>query len=148
MFALRAFAGAAVVAMAANFAHAADFRSTGENPAVLYDAPSAKAKKLFVIGGGYPLEVVVKLEGWTKVRDAAGVLSWIENSNLTERRTVLVKEPLADVRQAAEDRAPLVFQAERDVLLELVEVTGTGWARVNHRDGQSGFVKLTQIWGV
>jgi len=128
---------------------AAEFRSIGESFAVLYDAPSAKAKKLYVMGRGYPLEVVVTLEGWTKVRDASGELFWVENSNLSkDYHTVLVKAQLADVRQAADDGSPLVFQAQRNVILDLVEVTANGWAHVSHPDGQSGFVKLSQIWGV
>ena len=127
---------------------AADFRSVAENAAVLYDAPSAKAKKLYVIGRSYPVEVIVVVEGWIKVRDASGELAWIESRGLSERRTVMVKTPLADIRQAADDHAPLVFQAEQSVLLDLVELTGTGWARVTHRDGQSGYVKLSQVWGV
>jgi len=129
-------------------ARAADFRSIAENAAVLYDAPSAKAKKLYVIGRGYPVEVIVVVAGWIKIRDASGELAWIESRALSERRTVMVKAPLADIRQAADDRAPLVFQAEQSVLLELVELTGAGWARVTHRDGQSGYVKLSQVWGV
>ncbi len=127
---------------------AADFRSIAENAAVLYDAPSARAKKLYVIGRGYPVEVIVVVEGWIKIRDASGELAWVEAKNLSERRTLMVKTPLADIRQAADDHAPLVFQAEQSVLLELVELTGTGWARVTHRDGQSGYVKLGQVWGV
>lgn len=126
---------------------AAEFRSIADNAAVLYDAPSAKAKKLYVIGRNYPVEIVVIVEGWTKVRDAGGELAWIESKYLSERRTVMVKVRLADIRQAADDSAPLAFQAEQNVLLDLVELTGTGWARVAHRDGQSGYVRLNQVWG-
>ena len=127
---------------------AAEFRSIADNAAVLYDAPSAKAKRLYVIGRNYPVEIVVVVEGWTKIRDASGELSWIETKSLSERRTVMVKVALADIRQAADDNAPLAFQAEQNVLLDLVELTGTGWARVTHRDGQSGYIRLSQVWGV
>jgi SH3-like domain-containing protein len=129
-------------------AQAAEFRSVAEAAAVLYDAPSAKSKKLFVIGRDYPLEVVVVVEGWTKVRDAGGELTWIESRHLSERRTVMVKVRLADVRTSAADNAPLAFQAEQSVLLSLLELTATGWARVAHRDGQSGFIKTSQVWGL
>ena len=129
-------------------AGAAEFRSVADNAAVLYDAPSAKAEKRHVVGRGYPLEVIVVVEGWTKVRDASGELAWIESKVLSEHRTVIVKTRLADIRQAADDRAPLAFQAEQNVLLDLVELTGTGWARVTHRDGQSGYIKVSQVWGI
>jgi SH3-like domain-containing protein len=135
------------ILLAAMPAAAADFRSVAENAAVLYDAPSAKSKKLFVIGRGYPVEVVVTVEGWTKIRDAGGDLAWIESKNLGDRRTLLVKVKIADVRQSAADSSTVVFQAEQNVLLDLVELTGNGWARVTHRDGQSGYIKLIQVWG-
>ena len=124
----------------------AEFRSVAENAAVLYDAPSIKAKKLYVVSHGYPVEIVVAVEGWSKVRDANGELTWIESRHLAEKRTVLVKAPLAQVRASADDKAPVVFQAQQDVVLELIEVAG-GWLRVRHRDGQAGYVRTAQAWG-
>ena len=59
-----------------------------------------------------------------------------------------VKVRLADVRQAAADSAPLAFQAEQNVLLDLVELTDSGWARVAHRDGQGGYIRINQVWGL
>ena len=129
-------------------AGAAEFRSVADNAAVLYDAPSVRAKKLHILGRNYPVETVVVVEGWIKIRDASGELAWIEARNLSERRTVMVRVKVADIRQAANDAAPLAFQAEQNVLLDLNELTGTGWARVTHRDGQSGFIKVNQVWGV
>jgi SH3-like domain-containing protein len=119
-----------------------------ETAAVLYDAPSAKAKKLYVVGQGYPVEVVVVVEGWSKVRDASGELTWIETKSLSDKRTVVVRQPLAQVRETADDNAPIVFQAQQNVVLELLEVAVGGWLRVRHRDGQSGFIRVSQVWGV
>ena len=127
---------------------AADFRSVAENAAVLYDGPSAKAKKLYVVNHGYPVEVVVVVEGWSKVRDASGDMTWIESKQLSDKRTVMVRMPLAQVREAADDSAPVAFQAQQNVLLELLEVASGGWLRVRHRDGQSGYVRVAQVWGV
>jgi SH3-like domain-containing protein len=129
-------------------AGAAEFRSVAESAAVLYDAPSAKAKKLYVVSHGYPVEVVVVVEGWSKVRDASGELTWIESRLLSEKRTVVVRMPLAHVREAADDHAPVAFQAQQNVLLELLEVAGSGWLRVRHRDGASGYIRVAQVWGV
>ncbi|HKU71241.1 MAG TPA: SH3 domain-containing protein [Burkholderiales bacterium] len=137
---------ASLLALASVAAGAADYRSVADSAAVLYDAPSAKSKKLFVVNQGYPLEVVVVVEGWSKVRDANGDLLWVESKQLTDKRTVLVKAPLAQVREAADDNAPVVFQAQQNVLLEVVEAAGA-WLRVRHRDGQAGFVRVAQVWG-
>ncbi len=114
----------------------------------MYDAPSAKAKPQFVVRPGTPVELVVSLEGWSKVRDSKGDLAWIEKKYLAEKRNVIVRSDRIQVRVAAEDKAALVFEAERDVVLELVEAAPGGWVKVKHRDGQIGFVKAPQVWGL
>jgi SH3-like domain-containing protein len=152
-FRQRAFAMASGVLLAVT-AHAADFRTTSETATLLYDGPSAKARPLFVYGRDVPLEVLVAVEGWTKLRDVAGTIGWVPNKSLAEKRILLVRVPMADVRGMPDDAAPLVFRAEKDVLLELAESASSpamtaapGWVKVRHRDGQIGFVRLNQVFG-
>ncbi|MSQ49475.1 MAG: hypothetical protein EXR30_03700 [Betaproteobacteria bacterium] len=128
-------------------AHAADFRSVQDNAAVLYDAPSRQATPLYVVQRSYPLEVIVNLEAWAKVRDHAGVLSWIEKKALSDKRMVLVTVSSAEARQRPEDSAPAVFTAVQNVALELVEIAPNGWLRLRHSDGATGFVRATAVWG-
>lgn len=126
---------------------AVEFR-TVEVPAVLYDAPSQKGSKLFVIKRNTPVEAVVSLEGWIKVRDSEGGLAWIEKKNLSDRRSLIVTADRAEVRQSPGDAATLVFEAEKSVSLDYVETLPGGWVKVRHRDGQSGFVRANQVWGL
>ena len=133
--------------MAACSAQAAEFRSVQDNAAVLYDAPSRQATPLFVVSRSYPLEVIVNLEAWVKVRDHAGALTWIERKALSDKRMVLVTALSAEVRQRAEDGAPAVFSAAQNVALELVEIAPNGWLRVRHNDGAAGFVRADAVWG-
>ena len=95
---------------------------------------------------GYPLEIVVAVEGWVKVRDATGAFSWIESNKLTDKRTVMVRVPVAEVRAKPDDAASVAFQAQQNVVLELVGVSG-GWVQVRHRDGGTGYVRANQVWG-
>jgi SH3-like domain-containing protein len=133
----------------------ADFMSTSDAATILYDAPSAKAKPLFVLGRDTPLEVIVPVEGWTKVRDAGGTIGWVEKGHLADRRTLVVRVPVADVRASPDEGAPLAFRAENGVLLEIAEpaasaatTTMPGWVKVRHRDGQSGFIRISQVFGL
>ena len=135
------------VLLAALSASAADFRSVQDNAAVLYDAPSRQATPLYVVSRSYPLEVIVNLEAWVKVRDHAGALTWIEKKALSDKRMVLVTAPSAEARQRAEDAAPAVFSAAQNVALELVEIAPNGWLRVRHSDGATGFVRAASVWG-
>lgn len=142
------FAVAVLAALLACPAVAADFKSVTENGTVMFDAPSPKAKKLFVVSRDYPVEVMVVVDNWAKVRDPSGDLSWIERKFLSDRRTVVVTAPVADVRQSNADKSPLVFRAQQGVALELSETGSDGWARVRHRDGQSGFLRIKDVWGL
>ena len=138
-------AAAAVLAMHTG---AAEFRSAAEDAVILYDAPSVQSQKLFIVSQGYPLEVVVTVQGWVKVRDASGALSWVDARKVSIKpRMVMVKAAQAPVRQAADDASALVFQAQQNVLLELTETSGA-WLKVKHRDGATGFIRASSVWGV
>ena len=136
-------------------AHAADFRSTHDAATILYDAPSARAKPLFVYGRDVPVEMLVSVEGWTKIRDATGTIGWMRTPSLSDKRMLVVRGQGADVRAAPGDASPLVFRADRDVLLELAETAASpaatanpGWVKVRHRDGATGYVRIAQIFGL
>lgn len=138
---------AALLASACAAAAAAEYKSVEDSAAVLYDAPSRAAKPLYVVSKHYPLEVIVNLEAWVKVRDHTGALTWVERKALGARRMVLVTAPLAEARQRAEDTAPAAFGAAQNVALELVEIAPGGWLRVRHADGATGYVRAAQVWG-
>lgn len=116
--------------------------------AVLFDAPSAQAKKLFVIGQGYPLEVIVNLGEWVKVRDAQGALSWIEAKQLAVSRTLLVVQAQVELRQSDNTSAPVLARIEKDVVLELLESGKNGWVKVRHSEGLTGYLPYLALWGL
>jgi SH3-like domain-containing protein len=143
---MRRLAALIVGLVATSTAAALDYRSVTE-AAPLYDAPSQKALPVFAIARGTPVEVVVQLDVWVKVRDSKGDLAWIEKRFLSDKRTVMVKTDRAQAREKADDGAATVFEAEKDVVLEFVEPGPVGWVKVKHRDGQQGYVKAGQVWG-
>jgi len=121
---------------------------TVDVPTVLYDAPSQKGGKLFVVRRGTPVELVVNLEGWSKVRDAEGGLAWIESKYLVKRRAVIVTTPRAQVRVNPDEAAAIAFEALRNVSLVYLEAAPGGWVKVRHRDAETGFVRANQVWGL
>ncbi len=127
---------------------AIDYRSVDAPAAILYDAPSQKGKKLYLIKAQTPVEVVVRLEGWYKVRDAEGTLAWIEARHLAERRTLVVTAARAELRQSDKPEAPVLAELDKWVAVDFVEAAAPGWAKVKHRDGPSGYVRSTQVWGL
>ncbi|HYR05267.1 MAG TPA: SH3 domain-containing protein [Gallionella sp.] len=131
----------------ASAAHAVDYVSVSEGSATLYDAPSLKAKRLFVVNRYMPFEQVVALDNWVKVRDRSGGLYWVEKRVLSSKRYVFALSPLLDVRAEPDSVAARLFQVRQQVALERLESTGTGWVKVRHQDGDVGYVRSTEVWG-
>ena len=128
-------------------AQALDFRSIAPAKAISYDAPSKEAAKLYILGNGYPVEVIVNLGDWIKVRDNQGGLSWVEAKSLSSKRTVLVLAK-TEIKASEDAASALVATVEKDVVLELVAGgVNNHWVKVKHRDGATGFVLVDKLWG-
>lgn len=55
--------------------------------------------------------------------------------------------PMADVFQSANASSTLIYQVEENSVLEWIDSDTQGWVKVRHADGQTGYVKVTQVWG-
>ena len=129
-------------------AGAAEFGSVGTPGAILYDAPSDGARKVAVAPRGMPVELLSLLDRWVKVRDLTGQVLWIARGDVARERTVIASMT-ATVRAAPEESAELVLRAERGVVFQLLDPAPvSGWVRVRHQDGSSGFVRVREVWGL
>ena len=138
------------LALVGDMAHA-EFRQTVDVATIAFEGPSARATRQYIYSRGTPVEVVVTIEGWVKVRDATGTLAWVERKALAERSNVQVKAPVAEAYATPDAASPILFRAESGVLLQLVtpQPSNAGaWAQVRHRDGQTGFMRLDALFGL
>ena len=137
----------AVIALSAMTASALDFRSAGKHGVFMFDTPSEKGRKVYVLGQGTPLEILVEQNDWLRVRDQAGSLAWMRKQDLSNQRTLQVTKA-AVVYREANAKSAAVFRAEPGLLLNLLENTKTGWIKIKHRDGDIGFIRIEEVWGL
>ncbi|MBM5572078.1 MULTISPECIES: SH3 domain-containing protein [Deefgea] len=135
-----------LLAVMTSGAHAVEYRSTARHGVIFYDAPADTATKRFILSANIPLEVMNEQGDWIRVRDRDGTLSWIKKSDVSLRRFVQANR-LSDVRQAADTHSPILFKVERNVLLERLDTSNTGWVKIKHRDGQTGYIRIEDVWG-
>ena len=127
----------------------AEFRSVASSKTILYEAPSATTKRVYLVGEGYPLEIIVNLGDWLKVRDPYGTLSWAESKNLQSKRTVIVKVDKANIYKDPESKSALVATIEKDVVIELSDpLIANGWIKVRYQQDLDGYLQTSQVWGI
>jgi SH3-like domain-containing protein len=133
--------------LAASSVAAAEFKVVADNAAMLYDGPSRQATPLYIVTKNYPLEVLVELDAWVKVRDQTGTVSWVEKRQLIDKRMVVVTATAAEAHVRPEEEAPVAFVASQNVSLELLEGAPPGWLHVRHADGANGYLRAALAWG-
>ena len=127
----------------------AEFRSVSSGKTILYEAPSATTKRVYLVGEGYPLDIIVNLGDWLKVRDSSGTLSWVESKNLQSKRTVIVKVDKANIYKEPESKSALIATTEKDVVIELSDPLITnGWIKVRYQQDLDGYIQTSQVWGI
>jgi SH3-like domain-containing protein len=137
----------AALVLTANAAFALEYRSIARHGAVLSEAPSDEAKKLFLASKGMPLELLAEQGNWARVRDRSGGLAWLKKKELSNKHTVQVLRETT-VYKIADAKSAALYRAGKDLLLDLQENTRTGWLKVRHRDGVIGFIRIEEVWGV
>lgn len=127
---------------------ALEFMSVSVPAAVSYDSPSRNGKKLYIMRALTPVEVLVKISGFSKVRDTEGSIMWIASQELSTKRYVVVTADKGEIRQTANATAKVLAELDKWVALELIDGDNRQWAKVRHQDGVIGFVRTTQVWGL
>jgi len=128
---------------------AAEFRQTIEAATISYEGPSTRAARQFIYGRGTPLEVVVQIEGWFKVRDAQGALTWVERRAVGERTHVqVVGQASVEVFASADGSGTPIYRAEPGLLLAVVAPPVGRFVQVRHRDGAVGYIRADALFGL
>jgi SH3-like domain-containing protein len=95
---------------------------------------------------GLPVQVVETYPGWRKVRDPDGTSGWMIGNLVSDQRTGMVKDAIADLRASPNADAKVVWRAEPGVVGRLSHCA-EGWCKLDVQ-GRGGFVEETKLWGV
>ena len=128
----------------------ADFISVKTKKALLYEGPSASTKKLYIVTEGYPLEIMVNLKDWKKVKDHTGNSSWIQSNFVDKNRTVMTIKGNVNLYHKASLQSSKLGQISEFVILNLNSTLVTdGWVNVQSQlEGLTGYVRIDKVWGL
>lgn len=101
---------------------------------------------LWSVGQYYPVDTLKRSGNWYLIRDFEGDEGWIFHRLLAKIPAVIVKVPLANVRQGPGAKTAILFQAEKGVSFKRLGKHGA-WLKVRHADGDIGWIHHSLVWG-
>ena len=112
------------------------FYVSDADQAFLHEAPSDSTKKSFIVTRGYPLEVIVSLKEWKKVKDHEGLINWIKTSDLSSKRTVLNLKGENSIYLDPSSSSPILAKVTENVTLALLDAKKIDdWVKVYSKVG-------------
>ncbi|MEY3028000.1 MAG: hypothetical protein RIQ77_83, partial [Pseudomonadota bacterium] len=131
------------------FSLSAEYLSVGVDQAFLHEAPSDSTKKTFIVTKGYPLEVLVSLKEWKKVKDHQGAINWIASNQLSSKKMVLNFKANNLIHLEPNDSSPTLAFVSENVVLEIVDNKRIdNWIKVYSKSTEvEGFISIENLWG-
>lgn len=112
----------------------------------LRSGPGTRHEVVWILGRGYPLEVLARKGQWLQVRDFEGDEGWVHRSLAGRQPHVVVRAKVANLRSAPGTRSRIVGKAGYGEVLRTL-AHRDGWARVRNEDGLVGWVARRLLWG-
>jgi SH3-like domain-containing protein len=94
---------------------------------------------------GLPVEVIAEYDIWRRVRDPEGTEGWVNKTELTGKRAVIITGTEHDLYNDTDDKASIVAHLEAGAMGQLVSCT-LDWCKVKF-DGTKGYLHKTDFWG-
>lgn len=112
----------------------------------LRSGPGTRHEVAWILGLGYPLEVLARKGQWLRVRDFESDEGWVHRS-LTDRKPhVVVKAKVANIRSAPGTRSRVVGKAGYGEVLRTLGRRGD-WIRIRSESGLVGWMARRLTWG-
>jgi len=124
------------------------FASVGQDKSYVRTGPGSRYPIKWVFKKKYlPVEIVLEFDNWRKIVDYEGEIGWMHLSQLSGRRSGLVKgEDLAAVYSAPTKTERMVAYLEPNVVVRITSC-GSQWCLVD-AEGYKGWIEKERLWGV
>jgi SH3-like domain-containing protein len=142
------FAVALVFALlfAAVPAMAQQMLSVDRNEINMRAGPGTDHESLWLLGRGYPLQVIGRKGKWVQVRDFEADKGWVYRPLLDKTRHFVVKVKVANIRSRPSTRGAILGKALYGDVLRTLERT-KNWVKVQQEGGKKGWIARRLLWG-
>jgi len=123
--------------------------SIGKEDVNVRSAPSLKAKVLFKIPFGYPVEVMQTKDSWVEIKDYEDDTGWVYQPLINRKvQTVLVLPDQVNIRQGPGLNYKVVDQVNHGSIYKFFEKKGQ-WVKIGFylENKEIGWVRSDLVWG-
>jgi SH3-like domain-containing protein len=108
--------------------------------------PGTNHEIMWSAGKYYPVDIIKTSGKWYHIRDFEGDTGWIYRRLLKKIPAVIVKGTIVNVREGPGTGFRVLFQAEKGVSFKLLK-RKKKWLKVQHADGEVGWIHTSLVWG-
>ena len=117
----------------------------------LRKGPSTSSPIIWELGKGFPLKVVGSKGSWYKVSDFENDVGWIYKNLVSRKPHLIVKvnknsKDQINIRSGPGTKYQVVGKAQYGVVFETLQ-RKSGWVKVRHETGFTGWIKRSLLWG-
>lgn len=109
-------------------------------------APSTNSRVKWMLGRGFPLQVVGKKGKWLQVRDFEDDVGWVYEPLTSRKQHMVVKKKRINIRYSPTTKSRAIAKAEKGVVFRTLKQV-KGWVKVRHKSGTTGWVYRKLVWG-
>ncbi len=125
---------------------AAGLRLSVETPVGnIRSGPGTNFDILWKVERYYPIHVLEKSGVWYQFTDYEGDRGWIHNSLLGETSSIITKNPKCNIRSGPGTRFDIRFSVGAGIPFKVIKKKGR-WLRVEHADGDRGWIHNSLVW--
>lgn len=111
------------------------------------ESPSTKSQIKWVLGKGFPLQVISSKGKWLKVRDFENDTGWVYEPLTSRKGHMVVKKKIVNIRSGPGTKYRIKAQAKYGVVFQTLKQID-GWAKVRHQNGTTGWISRKLLWGL
>ena len=127
-------------------ASAQKMASVDRNEINMRSGPGTNHESLWLLGRGYPLQIIGRKGKWVQVRDFEADKGWVYRPLLGDKRHFVVKVKVANIRSKPSTRGSIVGKALYGDVLRTLERT-KNWVKVQQEGGKKGWIARRLLWG-
>jgi len=107
--------------------------------------PGTQYDVLWQVEQYHPFTIIQKKDDWYEIKDFENDVAWLHQSLLDKMDCVITIKEKCNIRSGPDTNSQVMFTVEKGVPFKVIE-RKENWIKVEHGDGDVGWIYKTLVW--